>query len=131
LQSQWDCQRKRLGGFEVYNEFKLGRLHDWQVGRLLALENAAGVDTGLAIGSSGSEQVNEQGSLRLPLQSGSGSRRGPTEGDRSVLVVPARKISLDCRKIYTFRFRYVGANVKAIRSDPADLCTGSIVGRDL
>jgi hypothetical protein len=28
LQSQWDCKPKCFGGFEVYNEFKLDRLHD-------------------------------------------------------------------------------------------------------
>src|SRR5262249_32327252 len=47
LESQWNCKPKRFGGFEVYHEFKLGRLHDRQVGRLFALENPAGVDTGL------------------------------------------------------------------------------------
>ncbi len=44
--------------------------------------------------------------LRLPLQSGSGSRRGPTEGDRSVLVVPACDGSLVSEQIFTFRFRF-------------------------
>src|SRR5262249_59802698 len=47
LNSQWDCKPKCFGGFEVYKEFKLGRLHDWRVSRLFALENTAGVDTGL------------------------------------------------------------------------------------
>src|SRR5262249_12388625 len=46
LQSQWDCKPKCFGGFEVYKEFKLGRLHGWQVSRLFALENPAGVHTG-------------------------------------------------------------------------------------
>src|SRR5207237_6295375 len=47
LQSQWDCKPKCFGGFEVYNEFKLGRLQDRQISRLFALENPAGVDPSL------------------------------------------------------------------------------------
>jgi hypothetical protein len=39
-----ECSR----GFQVDHEFELGRLHHRQVGRLLALENAAGVEAGLA-----------------------------------------------------------------------------------
>src|ERR1700687_6436260 len=48
LQSLWDCKPECFGGFEVYNEFKLGRLQDRQIGRFFALENAGGVDTGFA-----------------------------------------------------------------------------------
>src|SRR5215813_2324401 len=44
LQSHWDCKAKCFGGFEVYNEFKLGRLQDRQIGRFFALKNPAGVD---------------------------------------------------------------------------------------
>jgi len=42
-------QAERPGGVEVNDKLKLGRLHDWQVGRLLALENPAGIDAGLVI----------------------------------------------------------------------------------
>ena len=42
-------EAERLGGLEVDDQLELGRLHDRQVGRLLALENAAGIDAGLAI----------------------------------------------------------------------------------
>ena len=42
-------EAERLGGLEVDDQLELGRLHDRQVGRLLALENAAGVDAGLTI----------------------------------------------------------------------------------
>src|SRR5262249_48738427 len=37
------------GGLEVDHELELGRLYDRKVGGLLALENPAGVHTGLAI----------------------------------------------------------------------------------
>ena len=42
-------EAERLGGLEVDDELELGRLLDRQVGRFLALENAADVDAGLAI----------------------------------------------------------------------------------
>ena len=47
LQSLWDCKPKCFGGFEIYNEFELGRLQYRQIGRFFALENPAGIDTGL------------------------------------------------------------------------------------
>jgi hypothetical protein len=41
MQSLWDCKPKCFGGFEVYNEFKLGRLQYRQIGRFSALETAS------------------------------------------------------------------------------------------
>src|SRR5262249_49489539 len=38
-------QAERLGGFEVDHELELGRLHDRQVGGLLAFENPAGTSS--------------------------------------------------------------------------------------
>jgi hypothetical protein len=43
-QREWDGETERLCGLEVYNQLDLRRLHDRQVGRLLALENLPGVD---------------------------------------------------------------------------------------
>ena len=40
-----------LGGLEVDHELEFGGLHDWQVGRFLALEDAAGVDADLPMAS--------------------------------------------------------------------------------
>src|ERR1035438_6323596 len=40
---------KRFGGLEVDHHFEFRRLHDGQVGGLLAFESPAGVDAGLAI----------------------------------------------------------------------------------
>src|SRR4029453_10012349 len=40
---------ERLGGFEIDDQFKLGRLHDWQFGRIFALENPAGINAGHAV----------------------------------------------------------------------------------
>ena len=40
---------QRLCGAEVDHEFELGHLNDGQIGRLGAFQNAASVDTGLAI----------------------------------------------------------------------------------
>src|SRR6266481_1004650 len=42
-QREWDGETERLCGLEVYNQLDLRRLHDRQVGRLLALENFPGV----------------------------------------------------------------------------------------
>src|SRR5262245_12945640 len=47
-QERWGYgETQRLGSFEVYSEFKRGRLHNRQIGRFFALEDPAGVDTGL------------------------------------------------------------------------------------
>src|SRR3974377_501301 len=48
-QIRWHLEAKRLGGLEVDDELKFGRLHHRQVSGLLALENPPGVDTDLAI----------------------------------------------------------------------------------
>ena len=42
-------EAERLGGLEVDDQLELGRLQDRQVGWLLALEDAPGVDADLAI----------------------------------------------------------------------------------
>src|SRR6267143_2804254 len=42
-QRKWDGEAERLCGLEVYNQLDLRRLHDRQVGRLLALEYFPGV----------------------------------------------------------------------------------------
>src|SRR5215475_13294240 len=39
---------ERLGGLQVDDELESGRQLDWHIGRILALEDATGVDTGLA-----------------------------------------------------------------------------------
>jgi hypothetical protein len=42
------CRRhveaQRFGSLEVNDQLELSRLHDWQVGRLFALENTSGID---------------------------------------------------------------------------------------
>ena len=45
-----NCKAERFRGFEIDHQLELGRLHDRQVGGLLALENARRVDTCLAVG---------------------------------------------------------------------------------
>jgi len=42
-----NCQAQRLGGFEVEHQLKLDWLHDWQVGWLLAFENATHIEADL------------------------------------------------------------------------------------
>ena len=41
-----DFDAKRFRGLQVYGQFKLGSLLHWEVGRLLALEDAAGIVAG-------------------------------------------------------------------------------------
>src|SRR5580704_9613146 len=44
-----NAEAERLGGLEVDHQLKLSRLHDRQVGRLIAFEDAAGIDADLAV----------------------------------------------------------------------------------
>ena len=44
------CEAKHPGCLRVDDQLELGRLHDRQLGRLRAFEDAAGVDTELTIG---------------------------------------------------------------------------------
>src|SRR6516165_5406795 len=46
-----DFDAQTLGGLQIDDQFEFRRQRDWQVGWLLALENPAGVDTNLSIGS--------------------------------------------------------------------------------
>jgi hypothetical protein len=49
-----------FGGFEVYNEFKHGRLQYRQIGRFFALENPAGIDPYLTIGVGRAGSITHQ-----------------------------------------------------------------------
>jgi hypothetical protein len=48
-QHQRDLQPERLGGSAVDDEFELGRLLHWQVGRLSPFEDAASIDADFII----------------------------------------------------------------------------------
>ena len=48
-QSFWDRDAERLGGLEIDEQFDFCGLLDWQVRRLLALKNAAGIVAGQTI----------------------------------------------------------------------------------
>ena len=37
---------ERLGRFEIDDQYKLSRLHDWQFGRIFTLENPPGMNAG-------------------------------------------------------------------------------------
>src|SRR6266516_7401566 len=49
LHDQRHREAERLGGLEIDDKFEFGGQDDWQVRRLLALEDATGVDADLAI----------------------------------------------------------------------------------
>src|SRR5215475_1401760 len=44
-----NCEAKRVRGLEVDHQLEFGRLDNWQVGRLFALEDSTDVDTRLPI----------------------------------------------------------------------------------
>src|SRR5215510_11206545 len=47
--SRWDFEAERLGCFDVYDQFELGRLLHGQVSRFLALEDAIDVAGGASV----------------------------------------------------------------------------------
>ena len=49
LHRLWHGNAERLGGLEIDDQLDFRWLLDWQVGRLLALENSAGVNAGQAV----------------------------------------------------------------------------------
>ena len=65
--ARWDVQAERFGGLEVDHQLELGRSNDRQVGGLLALENAAGVDADLAIGIGKARSIADQTTSRRVL----------------------------------------------------------------
>src|SRR5262245_44953041 len=48
-QARRDSDPDRIRRRQVDDQLEFGRLHDWHVSRLLALENASGIDADLAI----------------------------------------------------------------------------------
>src|SRR5262245_28971136 len=59
-QPRREGEAEYLGGVEVDHELELGRLHDRQVGGLLALQNPSGIHTGLAICAGDARSVAHQ-----------------------------------------------------------------------
>src|SRR5262245_17545759 len=68
------------GCLEVEHELEFGRLHYRQVGRLFALENAPGIDAGLAIGIGDAGSIADQPALESEfaqrIHGGNGMARG-------------------------------------------------------
>src|SRR6516225_2074828 len=58
-----DCEAERLRGLEIDDQLELRWLHDWKIGRLFALEDAAGVDAGLTIGVSQAGAITHQAAI--------------------------------------------------------------------
>src|ERR1700730_3418167 len=48
-QCRRNCEPEQLGGLKIDCELELRRLHDGEIGRLLALQNPAAVDASFAI----------------------------------------------------------------------------------
>src|SRR6266404_6480714 len=60
-------QAKRLGGFKINHQLELGRLQDWQVGRLLSLENPACIEASETIRIGKARSVADQTTCRREL----------------------------------------------------------------
>src|SRR5436309_1895431 len=73
-QGERNGEAERLGSFQVDNQLNFRDLLDWQVGRLLARENPAGVDAGLPEGfrktASVAHQTASRGELAKLIDSG-------------------------------------------------------------
>src|SRR5215471_8556284 len=59
-QSGWHSKAERLGSLEIDEQFDFRRLLHRQIGRLLALENPAGIDTGLAVHIGNAASITQQ-----------------------------------------------------------------------
>jgi len=55
-----DRKPERFRSLEIDDQVELRWLHNWKIGRLFALEDAAGVDAGLTIGVSQAGAVADQ-----------------------------------------------------------------------
>src|SRR5262245_47313105 len=62
-----DFEAKRLGGLEIDDQLEFGRLQDWEVGWLFALQDSAGVDANLAIGVTEVRSIAYQAASRDEL----------------------------------------------------------------
>src|ERR1700732_1783140 len=63
----WDREAERLGGLEIDDQFEFRGLLDRQIGRLLALENPAGVNADLTVLTSKTASVAHQAAGRREL----------------------------------------------------------------
>src|ERR1700758_166295 len=72
-------QSERLGGLEVNNQLECRRLLDWQIGRLRAVEDPAGVNTGLTpdreIVNSIADQATDRREIAQPVARRNGMAR--------------------------------------------------------
>ena len=74
-------EAERLGGLEIDDEFELGRLHDRQVCRLLALKNPSSIDAGSAVGIGYAGSVAHQTTHRDELSQRMDRRNTMTRGE--------------------------------------------------
>ena len=58
---------KRLCRRQIYDKLKLGRLHDWQVGRFGPLEDLASIDAGLTKGIIQTRSIAHQSPSRSEI----------------------------------------------------------------
>src|SRR5256885_6503973 len=86
----YQCRRhfetERLGGLEVGHEFELGRLHDRQIGRVLAFENTANVAPALSHGDGNTGAVADQTAMLRKLAGVIDCRQRITRGQRDKLT---------------------------------------------
>ena len=118
---------KRLRSCQIYH--KLGRLHDWQVGRFGPLEDLASIHAGLTIGITQTRSVAHQSSSRseiAPLK----NRRQPVAASQNDKLLPSavekgrganqQRTSVLCgyRRERRFKFTlYIGANNDQLKSE--------------
>ena len=84
----WHGQAERFRGVQVDDELKFGRLHNRQVGGLLALENPSHIDPGLVIAVGKLRSISDEAArghvFLLPIH----HRDGVTRRKRDKVLVP-------------------------------------------
>ena len=82
-------QSERLGGLEINDEFKSGRLLDWQIGRRGARENPADIGPSLVIHAGDARSIANQAAGRSEFTPKVDRRDRMARRQRHELVAPA------------------------------------------
>ena len=118
---QRNCQTERLCGLQIDDQLKFGRLLDWQVARLFALEDAADIDSGLVVRKIDAGSVAHKATSRDEFAKWVDRWHSKTGCQRDKLIATPVKYNFVCHDERTDPLFYQRTSVKKTPSNSAAL----------